>query len=57
MATILVMEDDCATAEEIAIELRGNGFEVEVANNGRLGLSRAMREQSTARPSRGAFGR
>jgi len=41
MAKILLMEDDSATASEIALELQDRGFVVKVADNGRDALSRA----------------
>jgi len=41
MAAILVMEDDLETGAEIALELGGCGFAVEVVGNGREALVRA----------------
>jgi two-component system OmpR family response regulator len=43
MAKILVIEDDSATASEIATELAGHGHQVEHASDGIDGLDRATR--------------
>ncbi len=48
MAAVLVMEDDPATASEIALELQNNGFTPEVASNGREALARARSSQWSA---------
>lgn len=45
MASILVVEDDPATASEIALELRNNGFMVEVVANGHDALTLARGRQ------------
>ena len=48
MASILVMEDDAATAAEIEMELGKSGFSVAVANNGREALAQARQNYWSA---------
>jgi two-component system OmpR family response regulator len=38
---VLTIEDDRTTAEEIAVELRGRGFSVEIVGDGNAGLDKA----------------
>jgi two-component system OmpR family response regulator len=38
---VLTIEDDPITAEEITVELRGRGFEVEIAGDGNTGFEKA----------------
>ena len=42
MPKVLTIEDDAATAREIATELASHGFEVDCAASGREGLSRVL---------------
>jgi len=42
MTSILVIEDDVTTAQEIITELSNHGFDVEWANNGKDGLDLAL---------------
>ena len=42
MPRVLTLEDDAATAREIAAALRAGGFEVETVADGREGLQRAL---------------
>lgn len=44
MARILIIEDDPATAREIATELRGHGHQVEERHDGASGLALALSE-------------
>src|SRR3990170_2696752 len=41
MATILVVEDDATVRETLALNLRGEGYDVEVADNGETALEMA----------------
>src|SRR4030067_493515 len=41
MATILVVEDDATVRETLALNLRGEGYEVEVADDGETALEMA----------------
>ncbi|MBV1692600.1 response regulator transcription factor [Novosphingobium sp. G106] len=45
MARILIVEDDAATAGEIATELASHGHSVRIAEDGRLGLQLATQER------------
>ncbi len=44
MAKVLVVEDEKAIARFVQLELEHEGYEVDVANNGRIGLEKIMSE-------------
>ena len=46
MSRILIVEDEESIAELEKDYLELSGFEVEIENNGRVGLERALQEES-----------